>query len=263
MKILRNYILLLTFFLLSLNGNSQAPYGKVPDYTGEIMTYKLKYGILNIGYATISCLADQSGDSIHIKAEAQSSGFIKMIKDIDYRFECYMDPESGLPVSAIRSLKDGRNNLYNELLFDQASRKDSTIIYSQASGKHIVGKNMYDLLTGFFHFRKNYIDVCNDPGDEVIIKTFFSDELWDLKIRYGKRATIETKYGKLDCIMYKPITVIGRFFRHDDDMLVWFTDDESAVPVEIRLNLILGSIRGHLIDYQPPENSNTSMVKQE
>ena len=139
---------MLLFFLPAPEGNSQDTYGTAPDYTGEIMVYKMKYGILNIGYATISFLADNPGDSVHIKAEAQSSGLAKMLKDIDYRFECYMDPESGLPGSALRNLKDGKYNLYNELCFDQTSREDSTIIYSQASGRHIVAKNMYDLLTG-------------------------------------------------------------------------------------------------------------------
>ncbi len=226
----------------------------VPDYKGETMQYQLKYGIFTIGYATISFLDVPGECGVHISAEAHSTGLIKLIKEIDYRFEACMDPATGLPRSATRSLRDGNYSVYNELIFDQHSRSDSAIIYSQLSGKHVVQKNIYDILTGFFHFRKNQMQECRAEGDSVVVRTYFTDMLWDLNIRYGGEEPINTKYGRIDCIEYKPETVIGRYFRHNDDMLVWFTRDEISIPVKIKLNLIIGSLKGDLVAYQNPKN---------
>lgn len=117
---------------------------------------KVKYGIFNIGFASISCLEDPTGCGYNIQAEAQSSGWVKIFRNLNYHFECCMDLATGLPISAIRSLRDGRYNLYNELIFDQYSRIDSAIVFSQMSGKHVVSKNIYDILTGFYHFRMNF-----------------------------------------------------------------------------------------------------------
>lgn len=91
---------------------------------------------------------------------------------------------------------------------------------------------------------------------DVVIKTFFTDELWDLRIRYAGEETIKTKYGRLACHKYNPVTVVGRYFRHDDDMDVWFTKDEIPIPVKIRLNLKIGAINGELAAYQKPKNKS-------
>ncbi|MFC2080587.1 DUF3108 domain-containing protein [Bacteroidota bacterium] len=225
----------------------------VPDFLGETISYRLKYGIFNIGRASISCLETAQGDDCHITAEARSTGWIKIFKDLNYRFESYMDTATGLPNFAIRSLKDGRFNLYNELTFDHNSRTDSAIIFSQISGEHVVSKNIFDILTGFLHFRQNFLTGNMVVGEELIIKTFFTDELWDLKITYAGEETINTNFGEFACYVYKPVTVIGRFFKNDDDMSVWFTKSETPIPVKIQANLKFGHITCECVEYQSPK----------
>ena len=246
-------IILFSILIVSiLDVSSQDTSFEVLDYSGETIHYRLKYGIFNIGFASISCLKDSSGSICNIKAEAQSSGWVKIFKKLDYRFECCMDLTTGLPNSAIRSLRDGRYNLYNEVIFDRHSRIDSTIALSQMSGKHTVSKNIYDILTGFYHFRQNFLKSSTINREDVVINTFFTDELWDLKIRYTGEETIKTSVGELECYKFSPITVIGRYFRNDDDMSVWFTKDEISFPVKIQLNLKIGSIYTELLEYQKP-----------
>lgn len=240
-----------------MGGVSQDISFKVPDYCDEIMFYRIKYGIFNIDFASISCLDDPTECGNYIKAEAKSSDWFKIFKDMDYRYESCMDTATGLPISATRSLKDGRYTLYNELIFDQYSIIDSAIIFSKMSGKHVVAKNIYDILTGFYHFRKNLFTESTNIEEDVVIKTFFTDELWDLRIRYAGEETIRTKYGKLVCHKFNLVTVVGRYFHNDDDMSVWFTKDEIPIPVKIRLNLIIRSINANLIEYQEPKNKSS------
>ncbi|TFH39745.1 MAG: DUF3108 domain-containing protein [Bacteroidia bacterium] len=251
-------IILLSSILLAafMSGASQDRSFEVPDYGGEAMHYNLKYGIFNIGFASISFLEDSTGCGYNIKAEAQSIGLAKIFRNLNYRFECCMDQTAGLPNSAIMSLKDGKYNFYNELIFDQYSRIDSAIISSLLSGKHIVSKNIYDILTGFYHFRMNFINESIDIGEDVVIKTFFTDEPWDLRIRYAGEETIKTDSGEVACYKYNPVTIIGRYFHHDNDMSVWFTKDENHIPVRIRLDLKVGSINGELEEYQKPTSNH-------
>ncbi len=247
-------IILLSSILLAafMSGASQERSFEVTDYGGEAMHYSLQYGIFNIGFASISCLEDATGCGYNIKAEAQSSGLVKIFRNLNYRFECCMDQATGLPNSATRSLRDGKDNLYNELIFDQYSRIDSAIIFSLMSGKHIVSNNIYDILTGFYHFRMDFLTESRNIGEVVVIKTFFTDELWDLRIRYAGEETIKTNSGEVACYKYNPVTVVGRYFRHDDDMSVWFTKDENHIPVKIRLNLKVGALNCEIIGYQEP-----------
>jgi len=232
----------------------------VPDFNGETMQYQLKYGIFHIGYATISFLEAEDTCGIHILSEARSTGLAKLIKNVDYRYEACMDPSSGLPNSALRNLRDGRYTMYNELVFDQHSRPDSAIVYSLNSGKNVVRKEIHDILTGFFHFRENKIHECRSPGDSVVIKTFFTDELWDLNIRYSEEETINTNYGQINCIKFLPETVVGRYFRTNDAMSVWFTKDDFSIPVKIKLNLIIGALHADLVAYKNPKNRPAHLV---
>jgi hypothetical protein len=41
----------------------------------------------------------------------------------------------------------------------------------------------------------------------------------------------------------------GRVFKSEDDMSAWFTDDQNFVPVRVRFELIVGSLRCDLDQY--------------
>ena len=254
------YIISLFAALPHLNSLPDEKVNIVPDYSGEILQYQLKYGIFHIGYATISFLEAEDTCGIHILSEARSTGLAKLIKNVDYRYEACMDQSTGLPNSALRNLRDGRYTVYNELVFDQHSRPDSAIVYSLNSGKNIVQKGIHDILTGFFHFREDQIHECRSPGDSVVIKTFFTDELWDLNIRYSEEESISTNYGQIDCIKFLPETVVGRYFRTNDAMSVWFTKDDFSIPVKIKLNLIIGALHADLVAYKNPKNRPPHLV---
>jgi hypothetical protein len=226
------------------------------------MSYRLQYGIFNIGRGTISCLPDTEGTSAQIKAEVHSTGWIKIFKDLDYRYGSNMDLDTGLPNSSIMSLKDGRNTTFYEFTFDHCSRTDSAIVLSQRSGQYVVPKNIFDILTGFYHFRNKFIDKCKMSGEDVVIKTFFTDELWDLRIRYAGDETINTKYGQIECYKFIPTTVVGRYFKHDDDMSIWFTKNELHIPIKIRANLKLGSIVLECFEYQNLGENTSELTDQ-
>jgi len=41
----------------------------------------------------------------------------------------------------------------------------------------------------------------------------------------------------------------GRVFKSEDDMIAWFTDDKNFIPVKVRFELIVGSLRCELDEY--------------
>ena len=93
----RETILISILIFSILYGSSQDKLFDVTDYCGETVNYRLKYGILNIGFASISCLEDSIKCGGKIKAEARSSGWVKIFKNLDYCFECCVDLATGLP----------------------------------------------------------------------------------------------------------------------------------------------------------------------
>ena len=246
-------VLYLFLILIFSSGSLPEQNLKVPDYFGERMQYNVHYGLLNVGEAIITFADDSACFGGHLKALARSKGIVRIFKSIDYRFESCMDSITGLPKYASENLADRRHLVQNEVIFDQHSRNDSSIVYSQKSGMHVVPKNMYDLLTAYFSFRANYVSECIETGNEVIIKIFIADILWDLKIKYVGKEIIKTKYGRIECLKFNPSTVAGNFFKNEDDMTFWLTDDVNQIPVRIQLDLIIGSLIANLKEYQEPK----------
>ncbi len=239
--------------MILLSGISPGGSKNVPDYDGEMMQYTIRYGIINVGEAIITFDGDSASCGDYLKAEAKSTGIARFFKSIDYSFESCMDTVTGLPNYSSMSLIDKRCKVQNNLVFDQDSRQDSSIVHSEMSGMHVVPKNIHDLLTAYYCFRENHISESVNTGQDIVIKIFIADILWDLKIKYVGKETIKTKYGKIECLKYNPSTVAGNFFKNEDDMIVWFTNDADHIPVRIQLNMILGSLKSDLVAYQEPK----------
>jgi hypothetical protein len=250
-----NYILSLCFACFLTNGILMNDCHKISDFNNEAMHYQVMYGMFNIGEAIILFKDDSLRGGYYIKAETWSTGLVKLFKRIYYIYESCMESQTGLPLSFSMRLEDNRNYYYNKLIFDRYSREDSTIVHSHLSGPHVVPRNIHDILTGFYLFRQNYISEKPEDGEAVVIQTFFIDKLWDLRIRYAGKESINTLFGKVNCLKFKPVTVIGNFFRNDDDMTIWFSDDANHIPLKIKLNLTIGSIEGYLINYQRPKQN--------
>ncbi len=240
-------------FVFSLMAGHSQKLDNIPYYPGEHLYYDLKVGFFTIGKADILFKGDSVPCGSFIQASAKSVGVVKFLKDIEYNFNACMDPHTGLPSTSTRIIREGEYTNNNIVHYYHTLREDSSIVYSEKIDSVVVPKNIYDILTGFFHFRSNYL-YQNMPGFQTItITTFFVDEIWDLTIRYAGKETIETIYGEKECFKIMPVTEVGQFFKTENDMTIWVTNDKHLIPVKFFLDLKVGSLTATLKKYKPPK----------
>ncbi len=245
---------ILTYFFNQYLHSQPNKQSKVPSYPNEIMEYSLKYGVFNIGEAKISFGAEQYCPGAVIIAEARSIGFVKFIRDIHYRFQSCMDTSTGLPKVASRIIVEGDFVDVNNVFYNHTVRKDSSVVYSKETDSLVVPKNIFDILTGFYHYRSNYLNGKITQTPVTNITTFFIDEVWPLTIRYAGKEKISTKFGEIECLKLMPVTEVGRFFRTKEDMSIWVTNDGRYIPVLISANLKIGALKIEMIKYSPPSS---------
>ena len=248
---IRSFITGLVSFICLLNSFSQKPDLKIPDYTNETIDYSVKYGIFKIGEAHLEFSTDNKCPGAFIQAYARSTGFVKFIKDIYYKYECCMDKATGFPIRDSRILVEGDYIDTSTVYYDRSSRKDSTLIYSIKTGLVVGPKGIYDLLSGFYHYRANHLRNNLPVNQTISTTTFFINEIWDLTIRYYGKETIDTKYGPIECLKIKPVTVVGHFFHTTDAMTIWFTNNGEYIPVKFSIDFKLGTLTGNITDYKP------------
>lgn len=221
-------------------------------YINESVDYSLKYGIFKIGEAHVEFNIGEKYSGAFIQAVAMSTGLVKFIKDIHYSYECLLDTSTGLPDQDSRILIEGDYVDTSTVYYDRISRSDSTIIFSKKTDTIVGPKIIYDILSGFYLYRLNHLSAGLPLNHTFNTTTFFIDKIWNLSIIYCGKETISTRYGPIECLKVKPVTVIGHFFRRSDAMTIWFSNNGEYIPVKFSLDFKLGTIYGIVTDYKRP-----------
>jgi len=230
------------------------PAQRQPYMPGERVSYQIRYGIVGSGVVTLGIKeAMYEGKPIwHSVLNGKTTGLADALYKVRDTYESYIDPENDLPVFSIRNIQEGRYYKYNEVAFDQRSRSDSTLIFSDLTGKHTGPKGLLDILSCFYWFRKYYLASADTlvPGETYTMMTWFADELYPIILKYSGKETIKIKSGKLECYRFNPVTEVGRVFKTEEDMVMWFTADENFLPVKVRFDIFVGSFHIDMTNYE-------------
>ena len=64
---------------------------------------------------------------------------------------------------------------------------------------------------------------------------------------------LNTNFGKIKCYKIQPYVHSGRVFKNDESLTMWITADKNRIPIKIKADIIVGSIR---IDLESFSNLN-------
>lgn len=246
-KILPFFLMILTGCFTLLGQAKTVPAKSKAYLPGEKLIYSLKFGPIQAGKAEIILQQSvyRNQPVYHAKVTAQTVGLAEKLYSVKDIFESYFDMQSSLPHKAIRNVKEGNYTSYCELYFDH---KDTSVYSSKTDSSYKTLPGILDILSSLYYLRGL------DPGyfrngDIIYVVTFWDDEIYPFHLKYKGKEIIKTKYGKMLCHRFDPIVEPGRVFRSNDDMSAWFTDDRNFIPVRVRLEMIVGSLRCDLEQY--------------
>lgn len=221
---------------------------------GEKINYEIHYGLIQGGVASLELKADTfRGKKVyHSILIGKTTGIVDAIFKVLDIYESYIEPESEMCVFSIRNIREGRYRRYNEVIFDHYTRPDSTILTSDLTGVHIAEKGIHDILSCFYYARNNKLPDYENfkKGDMITINTWFTDELYPIRLRYQGVEEIRTKVGRLKCLKFNPVTEVGRLFKTEDDVSFWFTADKNFLPVKIRFDIFVGGFVAEISSYE-------------
>ena len=228
---------------------------EISFWSGEKLTYQIRYGFLLGGTTTLSLKEEvyKMNPVFHAVAIAQTTGISNTIYGVKDIYESWFDKETNLPYKQVRNIKEGHYTLYNEVTYNQ---KNNTV-HSELSGEHKVPEKILDLCSVFYYVRR--IDFSKiKEGDVVFVNMYFADEVFPFHLRFLGKETIRTKTGKMSCFKISPVVEVGRMFKTQDDLTIWFTDNKECLPVLIRMDVrLVGAVIMKLIQY---ENATDSLA---
>jgi hypothetical protein len=226
----------------------------IPYQPGEKAVFTIKYGFITSGVSSFELKRDtfRGRDLYHSVFTAHTVGLADAIFKIRDIYESYFDPETEMPDFAIRNAVEGRYKRYNTNVFDRSSRKDSAIIVSNLTGKHITEKEIRDVISLVYYFRRNWLarGYQFKEGEIVTIVTWFTDEYYPIRLIYAGQEKIKTKLGKILCYKFNPVTEVGRIFKTNEDVSIWFSADKNYLPVKLRFDIFVGAFTAELQSWE-------------
>jgi hypothetical protein len=103
----------------------------------------------------------------------------------------------------------------------------------------------FDPITMIYYARSiNFAQ--HKPDDIIPISLYLDGKMYYRSIRYLGKDEIETKFGKVKCIKFKPSLIPGTLFKEGDEMTVWVTDDYNKIPIMVETPILVGMIRATL-----------------
>ena len=217
---------------------------------GEWLRFKLSYsGWMKAGNATLEVTESiyKNTPVYKVVGKGWTTGPVKWVFKVEDHYESHFDKVTGQPYKFVRNIDEG-GYIKNRIVdFDHAQNKALVNDLKEGTNSSVdIEQNIQDLVSAYYYLRNNYNTETIQEGDVVELNIFFDSETFLFKLKYLGRETINTEFGKIKCIKFRPYVMAGRVFREEESLTLWVSADKNKVPIKIKADLQVGSLRADL-----------------
>ncbi|MFK5982777.1 MAG: DUF3108 domain-containing protein [Flavobacteriaceae bacterium] len=220
---------------------------------GEWLKFRVHYGLITAGTATLEVKSEvlNGNEVFHIIGFGETSGMTSWFFPVEDHYESYVSKEADLPQKFIRKIDEGGHTKDIEINFNHLSQQATIVDYKHDNEKIVTfPKGAQDMVSSFYYLRNN-LDVSNiKVNDEIELDMFFDKENYKFKLKFLGREVIDTEFGKVPCLIFRPYVQSGRVFKEKESLTLWVSDDENKIPLVIKADLMVGSLKATLIQFK-------------
>lgn len=220
---------------------------------GEWFKFRIHYGLITAGYATLKVdnALVQGKEVYHVQGEGHTTGITKVLFEVEDYYQSYIDKELDIPYRFIRKIDEGGYTKDIEIDFNHDT-KTAVVTNNKHNTVDEVAleENVQDMVSSFYYLR-NKLDTENiKEGDVVDMNMFFDRGNYKFRLKFLGRETLKTTFGKVPTMIFRPYVESGRVFEEEESLTVWVTDDGNKMPILIKADLMVGSLKATLTEYK-------------
>lgn len=247
-------ILLPLMVLLLASSARQDHYRYIPNESfaaGEMLKFRVHWGPLNAAEAVMQVsdtYYEVNGRPCYkIDIYGNTTGMADLIVKVRDNWGAYVDTASILPQKAYRYIEENGYRKNEMISFDHMEdvatvlRLDKKTRAPKEKEEFEVPDNILDIVGGYYYLRTLDYSKYQD-GDEIEVRGFFDDEIYDLRLRYLGKDQLKTQLGTFNTIVIAPRIPENDFFEGKEPIKVWISDDKNKVPLKIRAKLGIGAL---------------------
>jgi hypothetical protein len=225
---------------------------------GEWFKFRIHYGLLTAGYATLEVNSENLNgkDVFHVKGAGKTVGVSKWFFKVEDDYQTYIDSEKDIPYRFIRKINEGGHTKDIQIDFNHITNKALIFNKKHNTKKELTfNEDAQDMVSAFYYLR-NKLDTENIVvGQHVDMTMFFDGENYKFRLKFLGRETLSTSFGKVSCLIFRPFVQSGRVFKESESLTVWVSDDKNRMPLLIKADLAVGSIKATLTQFKGLKHS--------
>lgn len=220
--------------------------------SGEELNYRIHYGLLNAGTATLTTLQTTYKGQPHfyVRGYGKTTGAVRAFFKVEDVYESFINTNTGLPSFYVRNVKEGGYTQHLETVFNH---NNHTLILTDKETN--VSKNLnsvkgvQDMLSAFYYLRS--LDRSDlKVGSVKKLNVWIDDEMFPFQLRVAGVENVRTKFGTISALKIVPQVISGRVFKDKEGVTLWVTNDRNYVPVLIQAQLAVGSLKASIDSYK-------------
>ncbi len=224
---------------------------------GEEFVYKVYYNwnFVWLSAGEVTFRVREVNGEYHLSAHGGTYKSYDWFFKVRDKYDTYIDKQSLLPRLSIRNVAEGKYRLYDEVNFDRAQGKATSLRGKTKEvatpAEYTVNPCVHDVLSVIYYARN--VDYTNmRAGQDFPINIFIDKEEWNLKVSYlGKDENKKIRgMGRFRTVKLSPQVIEGFVFKKDDRMTIWATDDANRIPLMIETPVSVGSVKVVLKSYK-------------
>ncbi len=249
-KLLTLLFLFCNIFFLS---SQERAYGN-----GEYFKFRVHYGFVTAGYATLNVKnATINGkDVFHVRGFGETVGVSKWFFKVNDDYQSYIDKEKDIPYRFIRKIDEG--GYTKDIQIDFNHFTNIATVNDKKKGETKVlsfPKETQDMISAFY-FLRNKLETDNiKEGDVVEMNMFFDKENYKFRLKFLGKEILDTNFGRVRTLIFRPYVQSGRVFKEKESLTVWISDDNNKIPLLIKADLAVGSLKATLTEFKGLQHS--------
>ncbi|RAR71280.1 DUF3108 domain-containing protein [Flavobacterium aciduliphilum] len=243
-------IFFLFLLFLTVSFDSQ----RTPAFdVGEWFKFRIHYGLVTAGYATLEVKEAIKNNKrvFHAIGKGYTTGMSKWFFNVDDNYESYFDKNTGKPYQFVRKIDEGGYTKNQEGFFNQDKNTVLVKDYKNDTNKTFTTPEYVQDIVSTFYYLRNHPNVDKlKVGESIVVDMFFDDETTKFKLKFIGNEDLDTTFGTVPCMVFRPLVQSGRVFKEQESLTVWISDDENKLPIRIKASLAVGSLKADLESFK-------------
>jgi Zn-finger nucleic acid-binding protein len=233
---------------------------------GEQITYKVyyKWGGVWVSAGEVDFKVEtghmKKTECYHITAYGATYRSYDWFYKVRDKYETYVDKATLLPVRFFRDVYEGGYTIYEDITFYQQKNEAVEIKDDKDPATYDIPDCTQDVLSAIYKSRCINFSKY-DYNDTIPITIFLDQEVYPLYIRYIGKEVINTKFGKIRCVKFRPLLIEGTIFEGGEEMVVYATDDKNHIPLRVRSPIVVGEVRAEIKSYEGLRYKKNSLLE--